>query len=75
MVTAAHCLYKDDELLAAKSLSILLGLHDRNKKTEPKRCFRKFFLRTTVFLAGGKSRLIKSLSMKTTLPPTAKQTT
>ena len=38
MVTAAHCLYKDDELVAAKTLSILLGLHDRSKKTESKRC-------------------------------------
>ena len=42
MVTAAHCLYKDGERVAAKSLSILLGLHDRSKKSEPKRC-REFF--------------------------------
>ena len=37
MVTAAHCLYKDDELVAAETLSIMLGLHDRSKKTESKR--------------------------------------
>ena len=38
VVTAAHCLYKDGELVDAKSLSILLGLHNRSKKSEPKRC-------------------------------------
>ena len=37
VVTAAHCLYKEGELVAAKSLSVLLGLHDRSKKLEPKR--------------------------------------
>ena len=41
MVTAAHCLYKDGELVAAKSLSILLGLHDRSKKLEPNRCHER----------------------------------
>ena len=40
MVTAAHCLYRDGELVAARTLSVLLGLHDRNKKSEPRRCFR-----------------------------------
>ena len=44
MITAAHCLYKDGELVAAKSLSIMLGLHDRSKKTEPNRCREVFFL-------------------------------
>ena len=43
MVTAAHCLYKDGELVAAKSLSILLGLHDRSKKSELNRCCEVFF--------------------------------
>ena len=43
MVTAAHCLYKDDELVAAKTLSIMLGLHDRGKKTESKRCLKIVF--------------------------------
>ena len=38
VLTAAHCLYDDDgELVAAQSLFILLGLHDRMKKQEPKR--------------------------------------
>ena len=37
MVTAAHCLYNDDELVNAERLSVLLGLHDRSKKSEPKR--------------------------------------
>ena len=41
VVTAAHCLYKDGELVAAKSLSILLGLHDRSKKLEPNRCHER----------------------------------
>ena len=38
MVTAAHCLYIADKLLSAQSLLVLLGLHDRSKKTESKRC-------------------------------------
>ena len=38
MVTAAHCLFKEGEQVAAKSLSILLGLHDRSKKSELTRC-------------------------------------
>ena len=38
VVTAAHCLYKEGELVDAKSLSILLGLHNRSKKSESKRC-------------------------------------
>ena len=38
MVTAAHCLYNADKLLSAQSLLVLLGLHDRSKKTESKRC-------------------------------------
>ena len=49
MVTAAHCLYKDGELVAAKSLSILLGLHDRSKRTEPKRCPKIMFPVKQVF--------------------------
>ena len=43
MVTAAHCLYKDGELLAAETLSILLGLYDRSKKSEHNRCDELFF--------------------------------
>ena len=38
-LTAAHCLYDDDneELLPASSFSIMLGLHDRRKAKEPNR--------------------------------------
>ena len=38
-LTAAHCLYDDDnkELLPASSFSIMLGLYDRRKTKEPKR--------------------------------------
>ena len=39
-LTAAHCLYDDDngEVLPASSFSIMLGLHDRRKTKEPNRC-------------------------------------
>ena len=45
MITAAHCVHDDDpndetdviELLAASSLSVMLGLHDKNKKKEEMR--------------------------------------
>ena len=38
-LTAAHCLYDDDneEVLPASSFSLMLGLHDRRKTTELKR--------------------------------------
>ena len=38
-LTAAHCLFDDDneELLPASSFSIMLGLHDRRKAKEPNR--------------------------------------
>ena len=38
-LTAAHCLYEDDntELLHASSFSIMLGLHNRRKTAEPNR--------------------------------------
>ena len=43
-LTAAHCLYDEDEededkreLLPASSFSIMLGLHDRRKTKEPNR--------------------------------------
>ena len=38
-LTAAHCLYDDDneELLPASSFSIMLGLHDRRKTKETNR--------------------------------------
>jgi hypothetical protein len=45
MITAAHCVHDDDpddetdaiELLPAKSLSVMLGLHDKTKKKEKMR--------------------------------------
>ena len=38
-LTAAHCLYDDDneEVLPASSFSIMLGLYDRRKTKEPNR--------------------------------------
>ena len=43
-LTAAHCLYDEDEededkreLLPASSFSIMLGLHDRTRTKEPNR--------------------------------------
>ena len=38
-LTAAHCLYDDnnEELLPASSLSVILGVHDRSKEREPHR--------------------------------------
>jgi hypothetical protein len=66
VVTAAHCLYKDGELVAANSLSILLGLHDRSKKSEPNRCCEIFSLFDFSF-PGSKYRWTRSLSTKTTL--------
>ena len=44
MVTAAHCLYIADKLLSAQSLLVLLGLHDRSKKSEPNRYKKVNFL-------------------------------
>ena len=37
VVTAAHCVFEDEELVDAKTLSVLLGLHDRSKKSERNR--------------------------------------
>ena len=38
-LTAAHCLYEDDnkEVLPATSFSVMLGLHDRRKAKEVNR--------------------------------------
>ena len=38
-LTAAHCLYDDDnkEVLPATFISIMLGLHDRRETKEPNR--------------------------------------
>ena len=43
VITAAHCLYEDgpeaeSEMVEVESLSVLLGLHDRSKKSESYRC-------------------------------------
>ena len=57
VVTAAHCLFEDEDIIDVKSLSILLGLHDRSKKSEPNRCFTYIGLsRANIneFLTGGK---------------------
>ena len=59
VVTAAHCLYEngpdeDGYMVDVKYLSVLLGLHDRSKKSEPYRlhkchvsfsCFHYLFRR------------------------------
>ena len=70
MVTAAHCLYEDGEQVGAKTLSILLGLHDRSKKTEMKRSpiHKVWYLLHLlfIFVTGNKLELVKYLSMKTT---------
>ena len=50
MVTAAHCLYIADKLLSAQSLLVLLGLHDRSKKSEPNRYKKVNFLPHLRFL-------------------------
>ena len=37
MITAAHCLYIEEELLAASSFFVVLGVHDRSKLKEAQR--------------------------------------
>ena len=75
-LTAAHCLYDEDEededkreLLPASSFSIMLGLHDRRKTKEPKRwvCHRKFKIFNNVFVSGDRSESTRSSSMKTSM--------
>jgi len=34
LVTAAHCLFEENEQIPTRSLAVLLGLHDRRKRTE-----------------------------------------
>ena len=43
-LTAAHCLYDDDneEVLPVTTFSIMLGLHDRRKTKEPNRWLFRF---------------------------------
>ena len=49
-LTAAHCLYDEDneEVLPASSFSIMLGLHDRRKTKEPKRWLCPYNIKTYV---------------------------
>ena len=46
VVTAAHCVFgKNREIISEKTLSILLGLHDRSAASELKRLNLSFFWR------------------------------
>ena len=72
-LTAAHCLYDEDEededrreLLPASSFSIMLGLHDRRKAKEPNRWL--FHLKIELhYVPGDKSGSARLLSMKTSM--------
>ena len=73
-LTAAHCLYDEDEededrreLLPASSFSIMLGLHDRRNPKEPNRWQIHHKVRLH-FVPGDKSGSARLLSMKTSLP-------
>ena len=73
-VTAAHCLYDDDntELLPASSFSIMLGLHDRRRKTkEPNRCLCVTIRPRLALLSisGDRSGSARLLFMETSLIP------
>ena len=61
-------------MILAKSLSILLGLHDRSKKFESSR-WTWLFVPSTFFFSGKKSKWWKCLSMRTTQQSEVKQTT
>ena len=37
MVTAAHCLFDEEEQLPTAAISVILGVHDRSKATEERR--------------------------------------
>ena len=92
MLTAAHCLFEDteeEELVDTKSLSVLLGLHKRERnRREPLRYKKNLFLSETrfedytlfmfyshTFTPGKNFVQTKYLSMKTTVCMTAKQMT
>ena len=67
-LTAAHCVYDDDneEVLPASSFSIMLGLHDRRKAKEPNRWL--FHLKIELhYVPGDKSGSARLLSMKTSM--------
>ena len=77
-LTAAHCLYDEDEededrreLLPASSFSIMLGLHDRRKKTkEPNRWLfhHEITDQDLHYVPGDRSGSAQLLSIKTSLP-------
>ena len=69
-LTAAHCLYDDDneELLPASSFSIMLGLHDRRKAKEPNRCAIAISaFEMNCFVKGDRLGSARFLSTKTSL--------
>ena len=47
LVTAAHCLFEENEQIPTRSLAVLLGLHDRRKRTEE---FRYLEYQNLVFI-------------------------
>jgi len=47
LVTAAHCLFEENEQIPTRSLAVLLGLHDRRRRTEE---FRKRISVSDVFI-------------------------
>ena len=68
VLTAAHCLFKDGEQVAAKTFSILLGLHDRSKTSELNRCIelkREMSSALIVVVAGKKLEWMKYFFMRT----------
>ena len=70
-LTAAHCLYDDDneEVLPASSFSLMLGLHDRRKTTELKRLLFNSPYYDHVYIPGDGSESTRFSSMKTSLTP------
>ena len=67
-------MFEDEQMILAKSLSILLGLHDRSKKFESSR-WNWLFVPSTFFFSGKKSKWWKCLSMRTTQQLEVKPTT
>ena len=71
-LTAAHCLYDDDneEVLPASSFSIMLGLHDRRKTKEPNRWLfhHEITDQDLHYVPGDRSGSARLLSMKTSMP-------
>ena len=68
-LTAAHCLYDDDneEVLPASSFSVMLGLHDRGKTTELKRLLFHSPYNSHFYIPGDGSESTRFSSMKTSL--------